>query len=56
MFLFPVLDEGAHDACTGVTFCLAHDGTTSVLLEQGLAEWRRRHLVEVAEDAAAEAE
>jgi hypothetical protein len=56
MFLFPVWDEDAHNAYTGVTFCLVHDGTTSVLLEQGLATWRKRHPVEVAEDAAAEAE
>jgi hypothetical protein len=36
---------------TGVTFCLVTDGTTSALVDKGLAEWRKRHPVEVAEDA-----
>ncbi|KAI1793683.1 magnesium-dependent phosphatase-1 [Ganoderma leucocontextum] len=37
----------------GVTFCLVPSGVNDRSFEQGLAEWRRRHPVEVAEDAAA---
>lgn len=35
----------------GVTFCLVQSGVNDRAFEQGLAEWRRRHPVEVAEDA-----
>ncbi|KZT30035.1 magnesium-dependent phosphatase-1 [Neolentinus lepideus HHB14362 ss-1] len=36
----------------GVTFCLVLHGTDERTLEAGLAEWRKRHPVEVVEDAA----
>ncbi|KAI0643429.1 magnesium-dependent phosphatase-1 [Trametes meyenii] len=36
----------------GVTFCLVPSGVDDRLFERGLAEWRKRHPVEVAEDAA----
>ncbi|TFK51172.1 magnesium-dependent phosphatase-1 [Heliocybe sulcata] len=36
----------------GVTFCLVRHGTDERTLEAGLAEWRKRHPVEVIEDAA----
>ncbi len=39
----------------GVTFCLSR-GVSDREFEHGLAEWRRRHPVEVAEDAAATGE
>ncbi|OCH91976.1 magnesium-dependent phosphatase-1 [Obba rivulosa] len=35
----------------GVTFCLAADGLDDGTFEHGLKEWRRRHPVEVNEDA-----
>ncbi|EJF61912.1 magnesium-dependent phosphatase-1 [Dichomitus squalens LYAD-421 SS1] len=35
----------------GVTFCLVPSGVNDRSFEQGLAEWRRRHPVEVTEDA-----
>ncbi|PIL34631.1 hypothetical protein GSI_03410 [Ganoderma sinense ZZ0214-1] len=37
----------------GVTFCLVQSGVNDRAFEHGIAEWRRRHPVEVAEDAAA---
>ena len=37
----------------GVTFCLVRNGLDDRTFEQGLREWRRRHPVEVTEDAAA---
>ncbi|TCD65008.1 hypothetical protein EIP91_003329 [Steccherinum ochraceum] len=36
----------------GVTFCFVRKGLDDRTFEQGLTEWRRRHPVEVAEDAA----
>ncbi|KAI0824373.1 magnesium-dependent phosphatase-1, partial [Trametes gibbosa] len=36
----------------GVTFCLVPSGVDDRTFERGLAEWRKRHPVEVAEDAA----
>ncbi|EKM51009.1 uncharacterized protein PHACADRAFT_128667 [Phanerochaete carnosa HHB-10118-sp] len=37
----------------GVTFCLVQRGMDDRTFEKGLAEWRRRHPVEVVEDASA---
>ena len=34
----------------GVTFCLVPNGVDDRTFERGLAEWRRRHAVEVTED------
>ena len=34
-----------------MTFCLVPSGVNDRSFEQGLAEWRRRHPAEVAEDA-----
>ncbi|KAE9390948.1 hypothetical protein BT96DRAFT_1001786 [Gymnopus androsaceus JB14] len=39
----------------GVTFCLAQNGMDDQTFEKGLAEWRKRHPVEVTEDAAGSA-
>ncbi|KAE9390944.1 magnesium-dependent phosphatase-1 [Gymnopus androsaceus JB14] len=39
----------------GVTFCLARNGMDDRTFEKGLAEWRKRHPVEVTEDAAGSA-
>lgn len=36
---------------SGVTFCLVKRGLDDRTFEQGLNEWRRRHPVEVTEDA-----
>lgn len=36
---------------SGVTFCLVKRGLDDRTFEQGLSEWRRRHPVEVTEDA-----
>ncbi|KAJ3982087.1 magnesium-dependent phosphatase-1 [Lentinula detonsa] len=36
----------------GVTFCLVRNGLDDRTFEQGLAEWRKRHPVEVTEDDA----
>ncbi len=35
----------------GVTFCLVSNGLDDRTFEHGLAEWRKRHPVEVVEDA-----
>ncbi|KAH9895664.1 magnesium-dependent phosphatase-1 [Cubamyces lactineus] len=35
----------------GVTFCLVPNGVDDRTFERGLSEWRKRHPVEVAEDA-----
>ncbi|CDO72039.1 hypothetical protein BN946_scf184943.g74 [Trametes cinnabarina] len=37
----------------GVTFCLVPNGVDDRTFEHGLTEWRKRHPVEVAEDASA---
>ena len=36
---------------SGVTFCLVKRGLDDRTFEHGLTEWRRRHPVEVMEDA-----
>ncbi|EMD36013.1 hypothetical protein CERSUDRAFT_106612 [Gelatoporia subvermispora B] len=40
----------------GVTFCLAADGLNDSTFESGLKEWRKRHPVEVNEDASGDAD
>ncbi|OJT02616.1 Magnesium-dependent phosphatase 1 [Trametes pubescens] len=40
----------------GVTFCLVKSGVNDRAFESGLVEWRKRHPVEVAEDAAGDGE
>ncbi|EIW52525.1 magnesium-dependent phosphatase-1, partial [Trametes versicolor FP-101664 SS1] len=40
----------------GVTFCLVPSGVNDRAFESGLTEWRKRHPVEVAEDAAGDGE
>ncbi|KAI0367100.1 magnesium-dependent phosphatase-1 [Pilatotrama ljubarskyi] len=39
----------------GVTFCLVPNGLDDRSFERGLSEWRKRHPVEVAEDASGDA-
>ncbi|KAI0704642.1 magnesium-dependent phosphatase-1 [Earliella scabrosa] len=39
----------------GVTFCLVPSGVNDRAFEAGLSEWRKRHPIEVAEDASASA-
>lgn len=49
------LDADAH-SLAGVTFCLVPSGVNDRAFESGLTEWRKRHPVEVAEDAAGDGE